>query len=108
MTLSSRETEDAGTRVIMARARAALRQGREVLIPAEFSDRMARRESPVRVMRQMRGLSQAALAAKAEISQPVLSQFERGRRAPALASLRRLARALGVPLAVPLAVLAGD
>lgn len=96
--------EAAGGRRVMARARKALRQGREILLPAEFSDRMARGESPLRVMRAMRGLSQAALAAKAKISQPVLSQFERGRRAPALATCRRLARAL----AVPLATLTGD
>jgi DNA-binding XRE family transcriptional regulator len=102
--LAREAAEDAGTERIMRRAREALRQGREILIPAEFSDRMARGESPLRVMRAMRGLSQAALAAKAKISQPVLSQFERGRRAPALATCRRLARAL----AVPLATLTGD
>jgi DNA-binding XRE family transcriptional regulator len=96
--------EDVGTRRVMGRARSALRAGREVLIPAEFSDRMARGENPLRVIRAMRGLSQAALAAKAEISQAVLSQFECGQRTPALATCRRLARAL----AVPLATLTGD
>jgi ribosome-binding protein aMBF1 (putative translation factor) len=90
--------EDAGTQRIMQRSRKALRQGRELLIPAEFSDRMARGESPLRVMRTMRGLSQAALAAKAKISQPVLSQFERGFRTPSLATYKRLAHALAVPL----------
>lgn len=94
----SEAQEDAGTQRIMQRSRKALRQGRELLIPAEFSDRMARGESPLRVMRTMRGLSQAALAAKAKISQPVLSQFERGFRTPSLATYKRLAHALAVPL----------
>jgi ribosome-binding protein aMBF1 (putative translation factor) len=91
--------EDIDARRIMKRIRKALRQGREILIPAELSDRMARGESPIRVMRIMRSLSQVDLAAKANISQAVLSQFERGRRTPTLATYKRIARALGVPLA---------
>jgi DNA-binding XRE family transcriptional regulator len=82
----------------MRHTRKALHERRELLIPAEFSDRMARGESPIRVMRTMRGLTQAVLAAKAKVSQPVLSQFEHGKRAPSLATYRRLARALAVPL----------
>jgi ribosome-binding protein aMBF1 (putative translation factor) len=95
--------EDAGTRRIMARARKEVRNG-ELLIPAEFSDRMQRGESPIRVMREMRGLAQTRLAAKAKISQPVLSQFERSQRTPSLATLKRLA----VALAVPIATLTGE
>ena len=82
-----------------------MRRTRKVpLIPAEFSDRLARGESPLRVIRALRGLSQTALAAKAKLSQPVLWQFERGKRTPALATYRRLACAL----AVPLTALTGD
>jgi transcriptional regulator with XRE-family HTH domain len=49
----------------------------------------------VRQLRRARGLTLIQLAALAELSQPFLSQLERGRARPSLASLSRIAHALG-------------
>jgi len=49
--------------------------------------------------RKLIGLSQRALANQAGIAAPFLSQIEHGDRQPSPAVLRRLADALGVPLA---------
>ena len=47
-------------------------------------------------LREARGLTQKALAAKAKISRPYLARLETGRHDPHLSRLRKLARALGV------------
>ncbi|GAA2248767.1 XRE family transcriptional regulator [Herbiconiux moechotypicola] len=64
----------------------------------------------VREARSRAGLSMRALAALVEVSQPFLSQVENGRANPSLATLYRLADALGVPASalLPEAVSAGD
>jgi transcriptional regulator with XRE-family HTH domain len=49
----------------------------------------------IRSARAERGLTATALAAAAGVSQPFLSQVERGRSMPSLLTLHRLARALG-------------
>ncbi|HRO59836.1 MAG TPA: helix-turn-helix transcriptional regulator [Burkholderiaceae bacterium] len=54
----------------------------------------------VRAWREHRGLSQEQLAAAAGISKPYLSQIEGGKRAGPVATMRRLARALDVPVDV--------
>lgn len=78
--------------------RAALARGDEELVPAEMVDRMLAGESPVRVWREHRGLRNAELAAAAGISAAYLSQIEAGARRPGVATLRRLAEALGLSL----------
>ncbi|WOF22435.1 XRE family transcriptional regulator [Microbacterium betulae] len=50
----------------------------------------------IRRLRTRAGLTTRELAARAEMSQPFLSQIERGSSAPSMASVYRLARALGV------------
>ncbi|MET0693070.1 MAG: helix-turn-helix domain-containing protein [Propionibacteriaceae bacterium] len=49
----------------------------------------------VRQLRRARGLTLIQLADLSELSQPFLSQLERGRARPSLASLSRIAHALG-------------
>ncbi len=51
----------------------------------------------LRRLRDLRGLSQAALAAKIGGHAMTISKLERGERAPSLKMLRRLAAALDVP-----------
>lgn len=50
----------------------------------------------IRRLRRAAGLSTRELAARADMSQPFLSQIERGASAPSMASVYRLARALDV------------
>ena len=51
----------------------------------------------IRRAREGAGLSMRALARASEVSQPFLSQVEKGETSPSLSSLYRLAHALGVP-----------
>ena len=50
----------------------------------------------VRIVRLSRGVSQTALAARLEVSQPVVSRWESGRCAPQPETVSRIASALGV------------
>jgi transcriptional regulator with XRE-family HTH domain len=63
-------------------------QEREVAAAVGGSIRRARRQS---------GLSMRELAAKAELSQPFLSNIENGHSMPSVATLYKLATALGLP-----------
>lgn len=49
-------------------------------------------------LRLRRGLTQRELARRARITQPYVTQLEQGQKMPSIPILRRLARALGVPL----------
>jgi transcriptional regulator with XRE-family HTH domain len=49
-------------------------------------------------LREARGMSQAALAEKAELSRGYLIRLEAGRQDPTLGTLERLAEALDMPL----------
>jgi len=75
-----------------------LAKGEEEAIPAEFAKRLIAGESPVRVWREYRGVSQQDLAAKAGVSAAYLSQIESGAREGRIAAMRRLADALNVSL----------
>jgi XRE family transcriptional regulator, regulator of sulfur utilization len=48
--------------------------------------------------RELRGWSQEELARRASVHRVSLANVERGARQPTLATLERLAKALGVPL----------
>jgi DNA-binding XRE family transcriptional regulator len=65
-------------------------------IPAAFAKRLLDGENPIRVYREYRGMTQEALAAKADISKPFLSQLENERRVMSMRVLRSLAKALKV------------
>lgn len=80
------------------RARAALTAGEDELIPADFANRLLNGESPLRVYRDLRGLTQAALAGKAGVNRVTVAEIETGRKQGSIATLRALAGALGVTL----------
>ena len=75
-----------------------LGRGEEERVPDEVVARLLAGESPVRVWREHRGLTQQALADRAEISKNYLSQIETGARDGRVRVLQALARALGVDL----------
>jgi transcriptional regulator with XRE-family HTH domain len=62
----------------------------------ELHDRIAAR---VRALRQARGLSLEAVAARCDVSRSMLSLIERGESNPTAVVLERVATGLGVPLA---------
>jgi putative transcriptional regulator len=52
----------------------------------------------LKALREEKGLSQAVLAKKAKITREYVNRLEAGRYDPTVGVLRRLAKALGVPV----------
>lgn len=67
-------------------------------IPGDVVDRLMSGDSPIKVYREWRGLTQEALAKEVESDKVYISQIETGRRKASLDLTRRLARALGVDI----------
>lgn len=80
------------------RAIAQLAAGEDELIPAAFANRLLGGESPLRVYRDLRGLTQTALAERADVNRVTVAELETGRKQGSLATLRALADALNVTL----------
>jgi DNA-binding XRE family transcriptional regulator len=78
-------------------AKLSVAQGEE-LIPSEVTFAILDGESPIRVWREYRGMTQQQVAEKAGISKPYLSQLESGQRRGTTEALSAVARALGVSL----------
>ena len=70
-------------------------------LPDDILDALtARQESPVKIMRKFRGLTQAALARKANISRPYLTEIETGKKDGSIRAMKALAEVLGVNVGV--------
>ena len=67
-------------------------------IPAEFVRRMVDGESPLRVFRDLRGLTQAGLAERSRVNRVQIADIEAGRKSGSVQTLRKLAEALGVAI----------
>ena len=80
------------------RAMAAIARGDEELVPEAFAKRLIAGESPLRVWRELRGLTQAALAASSGVNRVQIANIESGAKSGSVATLRKLADALGVGL----------
>jgi len=89
--------EDAGTVRLVARARSEIAAGAP-LLPKHIVDRLANGESPIRVLREWRDVTQLYLSFKTGLSQGYISDVETGRRKGAASALRRIADVLKVPL----------
>lgn len=92
--------EDKADAAVVAEFHEAHRAGREFLVPAEILRRELEGESPIRLWRDHRGMTQQELADRAGISKPYLSQIESGKRQGTVETLAAIARALEVPLDV--------
>lgn len=76
--------------------RRKLAAGEEEAIPEEFANRLIDGENPVRVYRELRGLSARELAEKTGISAAFLSEIENGKKEGGVSTLKKIAQALGV------------
>lgn len=92
--------EDAETVRIYRESMAAIERGEDIALPEAVWDRLEARESPVRVLREFRSMTQKELAEAAGISQSYLSEIERGAREGTLSTIKAIAKALAVPLTV--------
>ena len=76
-----------------------LNNGKEEMLPANFAERiLINEESPVKVWREYRNISQKELAEQANISIPYLSQIEHKKRSASLSKLKIIAEILSVQL----------
>ena len=75
---------------------ARIASGEEELIPAQVVDRLIDRESPLRVWREYRALSQSALARASGVNRVQIVEIEAGRNSGSVHTLRKLADALRV------------
>jgi DNA-binding XRE family transcriptional regulator len=96
----SEAEEDEGTARIVARSRAAVAAGRNIVLPGDVAMAIADGGNPIRVLRKWRGFTQADLALAAGLAQSYLSDLEKGRRAGPTDTMAALAAALGVPIDV--------
>ena len=80
------------------RAYDAAKGRNEETFPSELVDRLLAGESPIRVFREHRGKTQQQLAAAAKVSRPYLAELESGRKKGSVATLRAVAKALGLTL----------
>lgn len=87
---------DDDDRTTVAEAGAVRADPNEEFIPAEFANRLIDGESPVRVWRDYRGMTAAALAAAAGISQGYLSEIETGKKPGSVDKVKKIADELGV------------
>ena len=78
--------------------RRKLAAGEEEAIPEEFADRLIDGENPVRVYRELRGLTARELADRTGISAAFLSEIENGKKDGGVSTLKKFALELGVML----------
>ncbi len=74
----------------------ALHGGEEELIPAEYVKRMLAGESPLRVWRDYRGMTQTALSDTSGVNRVQIANIEAGTRTGSVDTLKKLADALGI------------
>lgn len=78
------------------RARAALAAGTDELVPAAYAKRLIDGESPLRIYRDLRGLTQTRLAEMSGVNRVQIADIEAGRKNGSVETIRKLAAALGV------------
>jgi DNA-binding XRE family transcriptional regulator len=76
----------------------ALARGEDELIPAAIAERLIAGESPVRVWREYRELTQQALAEQSGVNRVQIANIEAGQATGSVATLRKLADALGLTI----------
>jgi DNA-binding XRE family transcriptional regulator len=79
-------------------AKGRLDRGEDELIPLEITERRLAGESPVRIWRDHRALTQEALARVSKVSRTMIAAIEAGHKTGGIATLKKLATALNVDL----------
>lgn len=87
------EAEDLAS---VARFRTRRAAGAEELVPAEVVDRLLASETPLRVWRGHRGLTQSGLGRASGVHRVVIADIEAGRSGGSVKTLKALAETLGV------------
>ena len=80
------------------RAYDAAKARKEEFFPSDLADRLVRGESPIRVFREHRGLTQQQLAKSAKVARPYIAELESGRKKGSVGVLKAIAAVLAVEL----------
>lgn len=73
-------------------------EGQAAPLPDDVLDALTGgQDTPLKILRRHRGLTQQELARNAGISRPYLTEIERGRKEGSVSAIRALATALSVP-----------
>jgi len=80
------------------RAVKELASGEDETMPFDMCERLCDGANPVAEWRKYRGLTQAQLAAKTDVSQAAIAAIEKGKREPSVGLLRKMADALTVDM----------
>ncbi len=86
--------------IAYTRYQADMKAGRHLAMPREQWQRIRGGESPLRVVREFRGLTQAELAEASGIARPEISAMEGGKRRGTVDTFKALAAALQAPMDV--------
>ena len=79
-------------------AKGRLERGEDELIPLEIAERRLAGENPVKIWREYRDLTQEGLAKASKVSRAMIAAIEAGHKKGGIATLKKLAAALGVDL----------
>jgi DNA-binding XRE family transcriptional regulator len=79
-------------------ARGRLDRGEDELIPLEITERRLAGESPVKIWRDHRALTQETLAKVSKVSRGMIAAIEAGHKTGGIATLKKLAAGLNVDL----------
>jgi DNA-binding XRE family transcriptional regulator len=79
-------------------AKARLESGQDEVVPFEIAKRRLACESPVKIWREHRGITQEALAKASQVSRPMIAAIETGHKKGGIGTLKKLALALAVDL----------
>ncbi|MDP1701239.1 MAG: helix-turn-helix transcriptional regulator [Aestuariivirga sp.] len=79
-------------------AKLRLARGEDEVIPLDITERRLAGESPVKIWRGYRGLTQESLAKKSKVSRPMIAAIEAGHKTGGIDTLKKLAVALRVDL----------
>jgi DNA-binding XRE family transcriptional regulator len=79
-------------------AKGRLERGEDELIPLEITERRVAGESPIKIWREHRGLTQEGLGKASKVSRGMIAAIESGHKNGSIATLKRLAAALAVDL----------
>ena len=88
--------EDMADNAAFDRVVARLASGEEEAVPTSFANRIIDGESPLRVYREYRGLTQVALAEASGVNRVQIADIEAGRKSGSVETVRKLAAALNV------------
>jgi DNA-binding XRE family transcriptional regulator len=79
-------------------AKGRLDRGEDELIPLEITERRLAGESPVKIWRDHRALTQETLAKVSKVSRGMIAAIEAGHKTGGIATLKKLAAGLNVDL----------